>query len=114
MKKKKKDLIFNISAIIIVLLLIYFLIIPKNVPETTEEITICIGENSLLYVQLGCSHCETQEEMFGENTKHLNKIDCFYEPERCEGIQGTPTWDIDGNLYSGVQEIDTLRELTGC
>ena len=52
--------------------------------------------------------------MFGDNLQYLNIIDCFYDRTQCEGITGTPTWIINGEAYKGVQNIDRLKELTGC
>jgi len=114
MNKKKKDLIFNISAIVIFLILVYFLLIPKGDSNINEEVARCIGENSFIYVQTGCSHCEDQLAMFQNYTKYLHQIDCVYEPEKSGGITGTPTWKIENKLYPGVQEIKTLKGLTGC
>ncbi|MBS3076313.1 hypothetical protein J4481_01060, partial [Candidatus Pacearchaeota archaeon] len=91
-----------------------YFVLSKNHPETPEEIVKCIGENSVLYVQLGCSHCKTQEDMFGKNLKYLEIIDCWFEKEKCENISGTPTWKIKGEYYKGVQSIKKLQELTGC
>ncbi len=82
--------------------------------SSSEEIAMCIGENSELYVQLGCNACETQKEMFGDNYKYLNVIDCWSEKEKCSEIQYTPTWIINGEKYTGVQSIEKLKELTGC
>ena len=62
--------------------------------EGMEEISKCIGQRSILYVQLGCVHCETQKEMFGEYYQNLNTIDCFYESNKCASITATPTWVI--------------------
>lgn len=108
----------NIITILIILGIIIFAIIAINRPhpQTTEEIAKCIGENSKLYTQLGCSHCEEQEEMFGDNLKYLDIIDCFYERDKCssEDIEATPTWLIKGKKYEGVQTIEKLQELTGC
>jgi len=82
----------------------------------TKEVAQCIGENSVLYVQLGCTHCEEQKEMFGENYKYIETIDCFYNKTLCadEQISGTPTWVRNGEQYVGVQSIEKLREITGC
>lgn len=83
--------------------------------ESTDAITAkCIGENSMLYVQLGCTHCKTQEAMFGENINLIKKVDCFYEPDKCQEISGTPTWVINNQKYVGVQSIEKLKQLTGC
>ena len=92
-----------------------YLIVSKPIGATTSEgVAKCIGENSVFYVQLGCSACRIQEEMFGENYKFLNSVDCFYERESCGEIEATPTWIIKGEQYKGVQSIEKLKELTGC
>jgi len=109
---KKNNLITFV--IIIAIIIFAFFAINKSSPETTEEIAKCIGENSVLYTQLGCSHCEEQEEMFGDHLQYLNVIDCFYERDKCDEIIATPTWIIDGEKYEGVQTIEKLQELTGC
>lgn len=108
----KKDWL---SVFVMIAVIIFAWIILKNpssqVPEKTAK---CIGENSLLYTQKGCSHCERQEELFGENVKYLNITDCFYTPEKCSGIEVTPTWIINNEKYTGFQDIEKLKELTGC
>ena len=115
-KKKRKKIVTNVITIIIVILVIIALLILKNLnkPTTTEEIAKCIGQNSELYTQLGCHACEAQEEMFGDNIQYLNIIDCFYERDKCNEIEATPTWKIKGKYYKGVQDIEALKELTNC
>lgn len=112
MNKNKWINIGIVLGILVLAIIIIELRKPKN--ETTEEIAKCIGENSELYVQLGCHFCEKQEEMFGNYTSYLKKIDCFYERDKCPDIKGTPTWLIKGQYYEGVQSIEKLKELTGC
>jgi glutaredoxin len=100
--------------IILVIIIISYFSLTKSPPETNEEIIKCIGEKATLYTQLGCAHCKTQEELFGENIKYIEVIDCFYEREKCEKITATPTWIISGEEYLGVKSIDKLKELTNC
>lgn len=109
----------TILILIGVMALAYFLIAKPFSPidvKTSEEIAKCIGKNSVVYVQLGCPHCENQKKMFGDNYKYINSIDCFYKREECSQaeISATPTWVIKNKKYPGVQEIEKLRELTGC
>jgi hypothetical protein len=100
---------------ILTAILIAVIFIKRPIPETPEEVTKCIGENSVLYTQLGCHACEIQEKMFGDNYQYLNVVDCFpYVPGKCDDIRATPTWIINGEHYIGVQNIETLQELTGC
>ncbi len=83
----------------------------------SEKVARWIGEHSTLYVQTGCVHCEEQKDLFGENVQYLNIVDCIKEDSRQQcidaGIEGTPTWIINGQKYSGVQSIEKLKELTG-
>ena len=52
--------------------------------------------------------------MFGDSFKFLNVVDCTGNWDKCLGVTGTPTWVINGEKYVGVQEIEKLRNLTGC
>ncbi len=109
---KKRSVITLI--IILGIVLLSFAVLNKSHPDIEKEIVQCIGENSILYIQLGCHACETQEKMFGNNYQYLNVIDCFFEREKCQEIAATPTWIINNEKYVGVQEIDKLKELTNC
>jgi len=109
--KKKNWVTLTVIVLVIILSVI---LLTKSHPETSEEVAKCIGKNSELYTQLGCSACKTQEEMFGENYKYLNVIDCWFERDKCSNIEYTPTWIIKGEKYVGVQSISDLQELTGC
>ncbi len=106
----------NVVTILIILgvIIISLYVLTRNNEGVDEELAKCIGQNSQLYIQLGCHACETQEKMFGKSYKHLNTIDCFYEQEKCIGIQSTPTWVINQERHTGVQNIDELKDLTGC
>jgi hypothetical protein len=112
----KKKLVGITFLIILGVIIIAFFSLKQNKQETPEATAKCIGENSVLYTQLGCHACEIQEDLFGESYEQLNKIDCFYEMEKCstKGITATPTWIIKGEKYVGVQSIEKLKELTGC
>jgi hypothetical protein len=115
----KKKLITPIVIVLMILIagtIIYF----KNFQPSSgvsAEIAEYIGVHSVLYVQTGCSHCIEQENLFGENVKYLTIVDCFVESDRQKcidaGIEGTPTWIINGKKYVGVQPIEKLKELTG-
>lgn len=108
----------NVITILIILgvITIAFIVLNQASPQTDEKVIKCIGQNSELYVQLGCHACEIQKEIFGENYRYLNVIDCFYDREECiaKKITATPTWFINGEYYEKVQSIERLKELTGC
>lgn len=112
MKKVYKSQLIVLGIILLVIAI--FFIPTKKVAETEEEIAKCIGEKATLYVQLGCSHCKTQENILGENMNYINMVDCFYEPEKCSSVEATPTWEIKGKYYIGVKSFNELKEMTGC
>ena len=115
MSKKRIVVWINILvAVIIVSIVLYVVTKPNSPIQTDVDIVKCIAEKSILFTQLGCHACQTQEDLFGENYKYLKTVDCFYELDKCEGIEATPTWKIKGQDYKGVQSIETLKELTGC
>lgn len=100
--------------IILAVLVLAFTIMNRAHPNIEKSVAECIGEKSTLYVQLGCSACEKQEEMFGDDYQYLEVVDCFFDRELCGEIQYTPTWIINGEEHVGVQSIDELKNLTGC
>ncbi|MFW5847020.1 MAG: hypothetical protein ACOCUU_02560 [Nanoarchaeota archaeon] len=117
MKKINKSTLWTLTIIIFVILLAIGII---NFPEDSEtlekEAAKCIGDNSVLYVQVGCHYCDIQEEMFGENIDYLNIFLCNNNWTKCNNaeIKGTPSWKINEKLYTGVQSIEKLKSLTGC
>lgn len=115
---KKKEIWYWVVLIIFLILTIVLLItsLVKPKAQVDEIIAKCIGQNSILYSQLGCSHCIDQEKLFGETYKYLTVVDCWYEPQLCveSNITGTPSWVINGEIYNGVHKVDELMELTGC
>ena len=100
--------------VILIVVIISYAVLNRAYPDISEETAKCIGQNSTLYVQLGCHACETQEEMFGGKFQYLNTIDCWFYREKCSGITAIPTWIIKEQKYLGVQSIEKLKELTGC
>ena len=113
----KKDIKIYIGiALVVVVIIAAIMIVQNNGSDVDEKITRCIANNSVYYGKLVCPACDKQEEIFGSNSKLLNKVDCFYDFPLCMNatIEFTPTWVIKGEKYVGVQSIERLQELTGC
>jgi hypothetical protein len=110
MKKRSIVTLFIVLAVII----LAAIVLTRSHPDISEETAICIGENSVLYMQTGCHACKYQEDLFGENYKYLNVINCWTDKEKCLGIKGTPTWIINEQEYLGARSIEELKELTEC
>ena len=111
----KKNTWWTIGIIIAVIILAYF-IINRTHPETPEALAKCIGENAVLYTQIGCSACEKQKDLFGENVQYINEFICNSDWQECQKVEmtHTPTWIINNEKYVGVQSIEKLKEITGC
>ncbi len=111
----KKNQWITAGIIIAIILLVIYIKFPKN-NFTPEELAKCIGENSIVYSQIGCHACETQKQLFGKNYQYVNDYICNDNWDYCleKGIKATPTWEINGQMIEGVQTIEKLKELTGC
>ena len=112
----KKDLLITIGVIVIVIIFaVIILTLPQ--PDVEKSLAKCIGENSILYIQTGCIHCEDQLDLFGEDQKHLNIYNCMDDNWRtCRDLSiiGTPTWIINDTRYVGKQSLETLKKFTEC
>ncbi|HSM80473.1 MAG TPA: protein disulfide isomerase family protein [Nodosilinea sp.] len=74
----------------------------------------------VMYGAYWCPHCADQKAMFRAAGDQVPYIECAADgdnaqPEVCQqrGIQGYPTWEIDGQLYPGVKSLDELAALSG-
>ncbi|MBD2666774.1 vitamin K epoxide reductase [Richelia sinica FACHB-800] len=108
----------------------------KPNPEFGWQITTTSGEAEIElakhlvkigakeYVAYWCPHCHEQKLIFGKEAYQIIdenvKVECAPDspkgqPEVCKAakIEGFPTWIINGNSYSGVQNLDQLAQATG-
>ncbi len=77
--------------------------------------------NFILYNAYWCPHCHDQKELFGkEAASKLIIIECAPDGENSraklckqKGINGFPSWEINGKIISGVKSLDKLSELSG-
>lgn len=89
----------------------------KNVSDTdTENLAKCLSEKWIkMYGTATCSHCIDQKEMFWNNFKYINYVDCGVTPEQCQEINGTPTREFsDWEKLEWRQELEVLKEKSGC
>ena len=74
-----------------------------------------------LYTAYWCPHCHDQKELFGRQaTEKLTVVECApdgrnSQRELCEAkkIEGYPSWEIQGQLDSGVKPLAKLAEASG-
>ena len=81
-----------------------------------------LSENKIfMYSVFWCSHCYEQKQLFGkEAVEKLTIIECDKEGkdnqhDLCmkKGIEGFPTWEIKGKLYSGQRNLKDLAIMSG-
>ncbi|MGB7442340.1 MAG: vitamin K epoxide reductase family protein [Coleofasciculaceae cyanobacterium] len=73
------------------------------------------------YSAYWCPHCYEQKQLFGEEAfSEINVIECAPDgtdgqPQVCQdaGVQGFPSWEINGELTSGVKTLEELADLSG-
>ena len=82
-----------------------------------DELAKCLtAEGVKMYGTEWCSHCKNQKEAFGSSFQYVDYVDCDDNSAACTaaGVEGYPTWVIDGQKYPGEQALDKLAGLTGC
>lgn len=68
-----------------------------------------------------CPHCHAQQTLFGKQAfQYLTYVECDEEgidpnPNACRtaGVQSYPTWEINGQIYAGVQSLQSLAAASG-
>jgi hypothetical protein len=122
-KKKDNTIYFVAGAIVLVLGVIIFAVaqptgkVIAGGPGEFDDFAQCLTDNgAIFYGTEWCGFCQQQKAMFGNSMKNINFIDCDRNRNTCmsEGITGYPTWKINGQAYSGVQQLTRLADLTGC
>ncbi len=77
----------------------------------------CTAEKGLkMYGTERCPHCKKMKAMFGSAFSGVNYIDCDAQKIQCDaaGIEGFPTWAINGQKYPGEKTLQELAALTSC
>ncbi|MCC5635696.1 hypothetical protein LC593_07485 [Nostoc sp. CHAB 5844] len=101
-----------------------------EITTTSSEAEIALAKHLVKvgakeYVAYWCPHCHEQKLIFGKEAYQILKdnnvpIECAGDspqgkPELCQAakIQAFPTWIINGQSYSGVQNLTELAKITG-
>ena len=93
----------------------------KSNPQKINFAEFLSANNIFMYSVYWCSHCYKQKQLFGrEAVKNLTIIECDKEGkdnqhELCleKDIEGFPSWEINGKLYSGQKDLNDLAIITG-
>lgn len=74
-----------------------------------------------MYGAYWCPHCHDQKDLFGQQAwREVTYVECApdgqnAQPQVCQtaGIEGYPTWEINGKKLSGTQTLQQLAEASG-
>lgn len=91
----------------------------KNDPgsERLDLFAQCLTEQgATMYGTDWCGACQSQKEIFGSSFQYINYVDCDRNRAECQsaGVTGFPTWRINGQSYSGLQQFSNLAQISGC
>lgn len=82
-----------------------------------DSFASCLSEAGVvMYGTEWCSHCKAQKKLFGSSFDKINFVDCDFAGDTCllAGVEGYPTWKINGQNYPGEQSLERLGNLAGC
>lgn len=113
---KKGVIIFVLIAVLILAIVLIFSGKSKE-PGQYDEFAQCLNNAGLkMYGTEWCPHCKNQKSLFGKSFQYVDYIDCDRNKDNCliQGIQGYPTWKLNGQSYTGEQSLENLAQITGC
>lgn len=115
--RKGKNYIIIIALIAAIAIFSYTFYARSQKAGDYEEFAKCLtGKAVVVYGNDFCQYTGKQLNWFGKSEKHLDYVKCAENKELCDskGVKITPTWEINGKMYEGVQSFEKLSELSGC
>jgi len=77
-------------------------------------------QGAKLYTTYWCPYCNRQQALFGSAVAKLQVVECDpqgenAQPEQCAQAQVSsyPTWQMNGQLYRGLQSLEELAVRSG-
>ncbi len=112
----KKYFIITAGVVIIVLIVLSILNYTKKPGEYDDFVKCLTEKGAVIYGNDFCQYTAKQLNFFGKSEKYLNYVKCSENKELCDSkkVEVTPTWEINGEMYSQVQTFEKLAEISGC
>lgn len=107
--------ILIISALIIAI--IYLALMNSKKPSIYDNFAKCLtSKGAIIYGNDFCPYTGSQLNSFGKSERYLTYVKCANNKQLCDekGIKKTPTWEINGTMYEGIQGFEKLGEIAGC
>lgn len=126
MKEATRFLLVLIGAVILIVLIFFGarLVIKTPTVNSSEldALAKCLTANdAVMYGAYWCPHCQNEKATFGQSFEFIDYTECDpngpnANPDACQaaGVQGYPTWKINGTLHPGEQTLSNLKQLSGC
>jgi glutaredoxin len=121
---RKSTIAVIVVIIVIVLSLGIYFALFSTPPSSTklDSFAQCISEKgATMYGAYWCTHCQAEKKLFGSSFQYVNYVECDpngenAQPQLCQkaGIDGYPTWVINGTKYEDEQSFQQLARATGC
>ena len=97
------------------------IITTSSSPQKIKFAKFLSDNNIKMFSAYWCPHCHDQKQLFGKKAvKELTIVECAkdgkdnqYELCREKEIQGFPSWEIKGEIFSGVKDLNDLAIITG-
>ena len=96
------------------------------VTTTSSPATLALADHltasgAVMYSAYWCPHCHEQKELFGQDAAaKLDVIECATDGKNSQAtlcqskaIEGFPSWEINGQIDSGVKSLQKLADLSG-
>lgn len=86
-------------------------------PGEHDTLAQCLTEKgAVMYGTEWCPHCKEQKGKFGSSFQYIHYVDCDKQRAACvaAGVDGYPTWVVNGENHPGVQPLYRLASLAEC
>ena len=117
MKKGNKKILILGILIVALIVSVNAIIKSSNAPGDLDEFALCLTEKGVkMYGTDTCHFCQEQKNRFEKSFKKVDYINCNFKSQECyaAGIKAYPTWEVNGELYTGLQPLQRLSSLGGC
>lgn len=81
--------------------------------DDVSVLTQCLNSKGLkLYYSDNCDDCNKQKELFGDNFKEINSLDCSFSD--CSNFRDIPAWKFEDYVVYGYLDFRDLIDVSGC
>jgi len=121
-RRATKYIIATVISIVLVGIITFIFLSASSKAGPYDAFAQCLTEKHVvMYGAYWCPHCANQKKMFGSSFRYVIYVECDSkgkgaQPELClrKGIDGYPTWEINGEMISGEVPLVDLARKSGC